>query len=276
MGTGEPVVFFEHGLGGNSLDFVWMQRNVSQYVRTCSYDRSGAGRSAERGPLPRNSAAVAEDMAAVVDALGIQEMILVGHSMAGFNMRLFHRDHPEKVLGMVLVDPVNPNITDSCDPSETYPSPLMSFGLAVAEAGVLRLMRVLGLLTAFAPLSELPEEVQGEYYSNLIKVDYFRTRIDEFAVWGQSCTAVKDLSLEERTIDAPVTVVVPIEGIYTDDMAAAEEMVALGVNTTAKPARLVVVDDPEVDHVAVVFVERFAAYATEAIHDMLALLSAQV
>mmetsp|Transcript_24143 Transcript_24143/g.55057 ORF Transcript_24143/g.55057 Transcript_24143/m.55057 type:complete len:254 (+) Transcript_24143:674-1435(+) len=253
-----------------------MQRNVSQYVRTCSYDRSGAGRSAERGPMPRSSAAVAEDMAAVVEALGIQEMILVGHSMAGFNMRLFHRDHPEKVLGMVMIDPVNPNITDSCDPSETYPSPLISFGLAVAEAGVLRMLRVLGMLTAFAPLNELPEDVQGEYYANLVKVDYYRTRIDEYAVWGQSCTAVKDLTQDQRTIDAPVTVVVPVEGIYTDDMPAADEMAALGVNTTTKPARLVLVDDPDVDHIAVVFVERFAAHTTAAIHDMLALHAAQV
>jgi pimeloyl-ACP methyl ester carboxylesterase len=49
---------------------------------------------------------LADDLRAGLEAAGIAgPYILVGHSMAGYNMRLFANRHPAEVVGMVLVDP---------------------------------------------------------------------------------------------------------------------------------------------------------------------------
>jgi pimeloyl-ACP methyl ester carboxylesterase len=92
------------GLGGVSRDWLLVQPELATTSRTCVYDRAGMGWS-EPGPEPRSPAQIAEELHTLLRNGGIAgPYVLVGHSLAGKNIRMFARAYPSEVAGMVLVD----------------------------------------------------------------------------------------------------------------------------------------------------------------------------
>jgi pimeloyl-ACP methyl ester carboxylesterase len=105
MGQGEPTVVFE--AGGFDPAFTWalVQPAVATRTRACSYDRAGIGYS-DPSPRPPTPANVVEDLHALLGRAGIKgPIVLVGHSLGGFNMKLYAATYPDEVVGMVLIDP---------------------------------------------------------------------------------------------------------------------------------------------------------------------------
>ena len=103
-GEGSPTIIMDAGLGGSSLDWSLVQPEVAHSTHVCTYDRAGMGWS-DPGPQPRSPASLAEELHALLKNGGISgPYILVGHSLAGKNMRMFAAAHPDDVAGMVLVD----------------------------------------------------------------------------------------------------------------------------------------------------------------------------
>ena len=104
QGSGSPVVIFESGLGGTSLDWSRVQPNVAKFTKACSYDRAGYGFSGA-GPRPRNSARIVSELNKLLGYGGAAPpYVLVGHSFGGLNVSLFARSFPGKTAGIVLVD----------------------------------------------------------------------------------------------------------------------------------------------------------------------------
>lgn len=109
VGSGAPTVLLEAGIGGFAFDWRTVQGQMAQRTRVCSYDRAGLGHS-PAGPLPRDTRAEVADLEALLPAAGIHApYILVGHSMGGYNVRLFASRHLRDVAGIVLVDPAVEN-----------------------------------------------------------------------------------------------------------------------------------------------------------------------
>jgi pimeloyl-ACP methyl ester carboxylesterase len=105
MGSGERTVLFD--AGGSDWSVVWalVQPEVARRARACAYDRAGLGHS-DSGPAPRSPVAIVEDLHALVKAAGLQRpLVLVGHSLGGFNVKLYAALYPEDVAGLVLIDP---------------------------------------------------------------------------------------------------------------------------------------------------------------------------
>ncbi len=104
-GSGSPTVVFDSGAGSSSATWTAVQAEVAKSMRACAYDRAGLGLS-DPGPLPRDVAAVASDLAAMLRAAGeAGPYVLVGHSLGSYHVRYFANVHPDQVAGMVLVDP---------------------------------------------------------------------------------------------------------------------------------------------------------------------------
>ena len=104
VGSGSPTVVLDAGLGGASLDWNLVQSEIGSMAQVCSYDRAGMGWS-DPGPLPRTPDQIAHELHTLLTNAGIAgPYILVGHSLAGKNVRLFASQHPDEVAGMVLVD----------------------------------------------------------------------------------------------------------------------------------------------------------------------------
>jgi pimeloyl-ACP methyl ester carboxylesterase len=145
VGTGTPTVVLDAGLGGTSLDWNLVQTQIGQTTRVCAYDRAGMGWS-ESGPTPRTPARIASELHTLLGKAGIAgPYILVGHSLAGKNVRIFALQHPNEVVGMVLVDARSEYVDKHTSLAEAQ-----AFQQAVAAQGNLyRLARTLGLVRLF-------------------------------------------------------------------------------------------------------------------------------
>jgi pimeloyl-ACP methyl ester carboxylesterase len=107
-GSGEPTVILEAGLGGNHLDWTFVQPLLARTVRACSYDRAGMGFSLSAA-RPRTLDNLADDLEGLLAAARIEgPLILAGHSFGGMLAMHFARLHPERVRGIVLVDSMHP------------------------------------------------------------------------------------------------------------------------------------------------------------------------
>jgi pimeloyl-ACP methyl ester carboxylesterase len=145
--AGEPLIVLEHGAFGCAADWaVVQQRLAAKGFRSLAYDRAGLGHS-DPGPSPRDGRAVVADLAALLRALDERgPVVLVGHSMGGLMVRLFALTHPDRVLGVVLVDAVTPDVLRL----PAGPSVVRSFGRLLRMARVAArfgLMRPVAVVT---------------------------------------------------------------------------------------------------------------------------------
>jgi len=105
-GNGGPGVVLVHSLAGTAQQWSEQLRHLRQRHRAVALDLRGHGRS----DPPKNGdytiAGMAADIAATVDSLGLNRFVLVGHSMGGGAAVVYAGTHPERVLGLMLIDPI--------------------------------------------------------------------------------------------------------------------------------------------------------------------------
>ncbi len=103
-GAGSPTVVLEGGLGISAIGWKAVQSQIETFTRVCSYDRAGTGWS-DPGPLPRNSLQMVKELHTLLHNGGVQPpYVLVGHSLGGFNVRVYNGQYPDEVAGIVLAD----------------------------------------------------------------------------------------------------------------------------------------------------------------------------
>ncbi len=109
IGDGARTLLFE--AGGSDWSIIWalVQPRMGDGYRACAYDRAGMGFS-DPSPWPRTPIAIVEDMHAMVTAAALPKpLILIGHSLGGFNAKLYAALYPEDVAALILVDPSEEN-----------------------------------------------------------------------------------------------------------------------------------------------------------------------
>ena len=107
-GEGSPTVILDSGLGDTYVSWRKVQPQIAKFTRVCSYDRAGLGYS-DPSSQPRTSKVIATELHALLQAAGIAPpYVLVGHSIGGFNVRLYASLYRSEVAGMVLVDASHP------------------------------------------------------------------------------------------------------------------------------------------------------------------------
>lgn len=107
IGSGKRTVLFD--AGGSDWSVVWalVQPAVATEARACAYDRAGLGYS-DPAPGPRTPVAIVEDLHALISAAKLPTpLVLVGHSLGGFNVKLYAALYPRDVAGLVLADPAD-------------------------------------------------------------------------------------------------------------------------------------------------------------------------
>lgn len=102
--AGQPTVILEAGVGGWSIHWDALQRELARETRVCAYDRAGYGWS-EAGPSPRSGEQIVAELHTLLERAGERPpFLLVGASRGGQYARLYQAAHPEQVAGLVLVD----------------------------------------------------------------------------------------------------------------------------------------------------------------------------
>jgi pimeloyl-ACP methyl ester carboxylesterase len=106
---GEPALILLHGFASSTYTWREVQTALAQNRRVVVFDRPAFGLTERpmewEGPSPYSSEAQADLTIGLMDALGIEKGILVGNSAGGTIAALTALRHPERVEGLVLVDP---------------------------------------------------------------------------------------------------------------------------------------------------------------------------
>lgn len=109
MGTGSPTIVLTAGLGEWSETWRLVQPTLAAQYRTCAWDRAGIGFSSG-SYRPQTVVATTTDLAEGLRRANVSgPLVMVGHSLGGFESMLFADRYPSKVVGMVLVDPSIPD-----------------------------------------------------------------------------------------------------------------------------------------------------------------------
>jgi len=121
-GEGQPVVFVSSWALSGEM-WAYQVAHLSEAGFRCvAYDRRGHGRSDVPG-RGYDMDTLADDLAAVIDTLGLKDAILVGHSMGGAEViRYLGKHGAAKVKKVVLAAAVAPYIVQT--PDNPYGAPM--------------------------------------------------------------------------------------------------------------------------------------------------------
>jgi pimeloyl-ACP methyl ester carboxylesterase len=96
-----PVVVLLHALGCTAyLSWLSALGPLNEHYRVITFDQRWHGRGIRSARF--RLADCADDVAAVLDALGLERAIVVGYSLGGAVAQLTWHRHPERVAGLVL------------------------------------------------------------------------------------------------------------------------------------------------------------------------------
>jgi pimeloyl-ACP methyl ester carboxylesterase len=99
-----PAVLLTHGFSGSSADFAKLVGPLSTDHTVITWDLRGHGRSdSPADPAAYSVELSLADMEALLDRAHAERAVLVGHSLGGYLTLAFHRAHPERVAGLVLI-----------------------------------------------------------------------------------------------------------------------------------------------------------------------------
>lgn len=130
VGDGNPPLLLLHGLSANAQSFGGLvAAGLADGFRLIVPDLRGRGRS-EAPAAGYTMEDHARDAVALLDALGLDRVIVVGHSFGGFLGIYLAATRPERVKKLVVIDAamtLNPRVGEMLKPSldrltRTYPS----------------------------------------------------------------------------------------------------------------------------------------------------------
>jgi pimeloyl-ACP methyl ester carboxylesterase/ketosteroid isomerase-like protein len=115
IGEGAPTVVIDGGAGAWSIHYTHIQKALPG-ARVCTYDRAGLGWS-DTGPAPRTSERMVEELHTLLHGAGVAPpLVLAGHSLGGYNVRIYQARYPEEVGALVLLDAAHEQQWDRLPP----------------------------------------------------------------------------------------------------------------------------------------------------------------
>ena len=103
QGSGKPVLVLQHGFSDNGLCWGPVAQALAADYDVIMPDARGHGLSARMAPGARFDQAA--DLAAVMQALGVNRAVLAGHSMGAHIVADLAARFPERAAALVLEDP---------------------------------------------------------------------------------------------------------------------------------------------------------------------------
>jgi pimeloyl-ACP methyl ester carboxylesterase len=109
QGEGETALVLLHGFGASVYSWRLVTPVLAEEYTVFSYDRPAFGLTerpvAWEGDNPYTLAASAAQLEALMDHWGVEDAVLVGNSAGATVALQYTLEHPERVSGLILVDP---------------------------------------------------------------------------------------------------------------------------------------------------------------------------
>jgi pimeloyl-ACP methyl ester carboxylesterase len=260
-----PVVLIDSGLGGSSIEWAAIARELSNEFTVVRYDRPGFAWS-PGADCDRRAVAAGTRTIGLIRALGLPApVLLVGHSLGGLHVRAAASLAPELVGGLVLVDPSDegmlPVVESSRAAGVTRGVLRVTSWLAPLGFGRLagRAFGKIALAERRQPLDD--EQTQGAHLSGLLTsrtVHGLRALSAEHSALVASLREMAALATSEPVPAIPLTVISAAAPSDNPKIAAARaEMDELHTRLVASSAQgrhvlaersghLIFLDEPEV------------------------------
>lgn len=103
-GTG-PALVLLHGLGSGARSWKHQLADLSRDFRVIAWDAPGYGGSTPVAPEQPDASDYAAALARLLDALAVDRLDLVGHSLGTVTALRFAREHPDRVRSLTLASP---------------------------------------------------------------------------------------------------------------------------------------------------------------------------
>lgn len=99
-GEGKPLILIS-GLGYSSWQWHKMVPLLAEHFQVITFDNRGVGQSGKPAG-PYTASMLAQDTVGLLDVLGIEKAVIVGHSMGGFIAQAIALDFPQRVEKLIL------------------------------------------------------------------------------------------------------------------------------------------------------------------------------
>jgi pimeloyl-ACP methyl ester carboxylesterase len=191
VGEGSPTVILDASGGNSSANWGLVQSDVARSMRVCAYDRAGMGWS-DRGPTPRDTNEQVRELHALLSGARMEgPYVLIGHSYGARIARVYMKEYPGEVVGMVLIDP------GTLDDDPRFPQErrdeLKTEERTVAVARWLAPFGLVRLLQKPPDYGDLPSQQAAAEQSFTVTTKYFQAIEDQFR-------ALPDTLRQERQV----------------------------------------------------------------------------
>lgn len=106
-GTDGPAILMVHGLAGQLAHFTYgVTGRLEGRHRLVAVDRPGSGYSPRDDTTPADLRTQAAALAGLIDSLGLERPLVVGHSLGGALALALALEHPGKVGALALIAPL--------------------------------------------------------------------------------------------------------------------------------------------------------------------------
>ena len=133
-----PAVLLTHGFGASSHMFVGTVADLAADHTAVVWDMRGHGRSdSPDDPAAYSVASSLDAMLAILDDVGAERAVLVGHSLGGYLSLELAIAHPDRVATLVLVDtgPGYPQRRAAATGGTRWPSATPATSTSAASTG---------------------------------------------------------------------------------------------------------------------------------------------
>ncbi len=185
----QPCVVIESALASSCAEWWHLAQRWSDRFCVLTYDRGGYGES-DAPDTPRTPDTIASEFNDLLDALGIRQVTLIGHSIGGLYAYRFSQLFPQKVSRLILVDPVSPdnrNLKDALTPKEFKQSGIdksfnLKLGFFLCSLGLGGFLKpLLKKSPPFHYYREFSNDAETALLKNATSKKTYRTAIEEYS-----------------------------------------------------------------------------------------------
>lgn len=205
-GDGEPAIILLHGFGASLFSWHAVLEPLAQSGSVIAYDRPAFGLTERPLPgtwpaeSPYSAEAQVDLLLELMDSQSIEQAVLVGNSAGGAIAVQAALEHPERVLGLVLISPAVLDVGGPPGPTWLYRlPPIDRLGPLIARTFIGRGRMLLDL--AWHDPSRITPEIRQGYNKPLRADDW------DVALW-ELTRASQPLGLEARLPELSVPTLV--------------------------------------------------------------------
>ncbi|CAK9890722.1 MULTISPECIES: alpha/beta fold hydrolase [Pseudomonas] len=100
-----PAIVLLHGIGSGAASWLQVALQLSQHARVIAWDAPGYGDSSPLAAPAPQAADYARRLLQLLDALHIDDCLLVGHSLGALSAAALAYQHPQRLRRLVLISP---------------------------------------------------------------------------------------------------------------------------------------------------------------------------